>query len=230
MSSMSRSRARHESYWTSWVVLATRWGPGARLLSPHATRLAIASPATPQRRKASRVVMRVSSPATPGRARTLPGEELAVSLSCRGFTRTILEEVIMSRRDSLRKPRAEAGSELGFAVVSAPDPLALQAITPSALADAIAVSLAEARKIVAMVHRGEPVRATSSVSRGAAAAAQAAGAVPALEVRSVHESAVDPFVKYVLGTGDGRVIETVRIPLARAGRYTVCVSSQVGCA
>ena len=137
----------------------------------------------------------------------------------------------MSQPDSLRKPRAEHHSELGFAVVSSPESLALQAITPSALADAITgVSLAEARKIVAMVHRDEPVRATSSVSRVAAAAAQAAGSVPTLEVRSVHESAVDPFVKYVLGTGDGRVIETVRIPLERAGRFTVCVSSQVGCA
>jgi len=115
--------------------------------------------------------------------------------------------------------------------VSIPEPLALQAVTPSALADAVAgVSLAEARKIVAMVHRGEPVRPTSSVRRSAAAAAAAAGAVPSLEVRSVHESAIDPFVKYVLGTADGRVIETVRIPLERAGRFCVCVSSQVGCA
>src|SRR6185503_8943616 len=39
-----------------------------------------------------------------------------------------------------------------------------------------------------------------------------------------------PFVKYVLGLGDDTVVETVRIPLERPGRYTVCVSSQVGCA
>ena len=41
---------------------------------------------------------------------------------------------------------------------------------------------------------------------------------------------VDPFMKLALGTADGHVIETVRIPLERAGRFSVCVSSQVGCA
>ena len=43
-------------------------------------------------------------------------------------------------------------------------------------------------------------------------------------------SRVDPFVKYVLETEDAQRIETVRIPLERAGRFSVCVSSQVGCA
>jgi len=109
--------------------------------------------------------------------------------------------------------------------------LALQALTPAALVEAVPeVSLAEARKIIAMVHRGEAVRPTSSVRRAAAEAVAAVGAVPALEVRGVHASAIDPFVKYVLATGDDRVIEAVRIPLERAGRVTACVSSQVGCA
>jgi 23S rRNA (adenine2503-C2)-methyltransferase len=129
-----------------------------------------------------------------------------------------------------------AGSVLlGSAVVSAPavlaDALALQALTPAALAAAVPeVSAAEARKIVAMVHRGEPVRATSAVRRTAAAAVQARGTVPTLAVRAVHESAVDPFVKYVLATADDRVIEAVRIPLENPARFSVCVSSQVGCA
>jgi len=110
-------------------------------------------------------------------------------------------------------------------------PVALQALTPAALAAAVpGVTLAEARKVVAQVHRGEPVRATSAVRRTAADAVRAAGHVPALEVREVRASAVDPFVKYGLATGDGRVIEAVRIPLERAGRFSVCVSSQVGCA
>jgi 23S rRNA (adenine2503-C2)-methyltransferase len=42
-------------------------------------------------------------------------------------------------------------------------------------------------------------------------------------------SAVDPFVKYALGT-EGGVIESVQIPLERPGRVSVCVSSQIGCA
>ncbi len=39
---------------------------------------------------------------------------------------------------------------------------------------------------------------------------------------------MDPFVKYALDTHDG-VVETVRIPLEKPGRFSVCVSSQVGC-
>jgi len=54
--------------------------------------------------------------------------------------------------------------------------------------------------------------------------------VPALTVRAEHASKVDPFVKYVLETHDAELVETVRIPLERAGRFSVCVSSQVGCA
>ena len=44
-----------------------------------------------------------------------------------------------------------------------------------------------------------------------------------------RRSAVDPFVKYLLRTADGHLLETVRIPLLRP-RFSVCVSSQVGCA
>src|ERR1019366_4632099 len=43
-------------------------------------------------------------------------------------------------------------------------------------------------------------------------------------------SAVDPFVKLALATADGHVVEAVRIPLERAGRFSACVSSQAGCA
>jgi 23S rRNA (adenine2503-C2)-methyltransferase len=54
--------------------------------------------------------------------------------------------------------------------------------------------------------------------------------VPTLEVVAEQRSAEDPFVKLGLKLGDGAVVETVRIPLERAGRFSVCVSSQVGCA
>jgi 23S rRNA (adenine2503-C2)-methyltransferase len=40
----------------------------------------------------------------------------------------------------------------------------------------------------------------------------------------------DNFVKLLLECDDGSLHEAVRIPLAKAGRYTVCLSSQVGCA
>jgi 23S rRNA (adenine2503-C2)-methyltransferase len=109
--------------------------------------------------------------------------------------------------------------------------LALQAVTPEELAGAVpGVLLAEARKIVAAVHRGEPVVASSAVRRSAARAASAAGTVPGLEVVAETASAIDPFVKYLLAGPDGARFEAVRIPLEHPERFTVCVSSQVGCA
>jgi 23S rRNA (adenine2503-C2)-methyltransferase len=109
--------------------------------------------------------------------------------------------------------------------------LALQAVTPEQLACAVpAVSLAEARKIVAAVHRGEPVVASSAVRRSAARAAAAAGTVPGLLVVAETASAIDPFVKYLLAGADDARFEAVRIPLEHPDRFTVCVSSQVGCA
>lgn len=108
--------------------------------------------------------------------------------------------------------------------------LALQAVTPETLAAHLpAITLAEARKIVAQVHRGEPVRATSAIRRVAAEAVRAAGQVPELTVVAESASQLDPFVKYALASGDAR-FEAVRIPLEHPDRFTVCVSSQVGCA
>jgi 23S rRNA (adenine2503-C2)-methyltransferase len=109
--------------------------------------------------------------------------------------------------------------------------LALQAVTPEDLAGAVpGVTLAEARKIVAAVHRGEPVAASSAVRRSAATAVRAAGEVPGLTVVSETASALDPFVRYLLAGPDGARFEAVRIPLDHPDRVTVCVSSQVGCA
>ncbi len=108
--------------------------------------------------------------------------------------------------------------------------LALQAVTPTQLVNAVpGVTLAEARKLVAQVHRGEPVTATSAVRRTAAEAVRAAGTVPTLTVVDEQASRLDPFVKYAIDSAGAR-FEAVRIPLEAPGRFTVCVSSQVGCA
>lgn len=110
--------------------------------------------------------------------------------------------------------------------------LALQACTPAALARAVPeLSIEEARRVVSQVHRDEDPGAPSSrVRRRSREAVVRAGWVPRLEVRAERKSRLDPFVKLALGTADGHVIETVRIPLERAGRFSVCVSSQAGCA
>jgi len=108
--------------------------------------------------------------------------------------------------------------------------LALQAVTPEDLVASVpAIALAEARKILAAVHRGEPVAASSAIRRVAADAARAAGHIPTVDVVAETASAIDPFVKYLLDSAGAR-FEAVRIPLEHPGRFTVCVSSQVGCA
>jgi 23S rRNA (adenine2503-C2)-methyltransferase len=109
--------------------------------------------------------------------------------------------------------------------------LDLQAVTPRALANACTLlSLADARKVVAAVHRGDELHLVSGVRRTAIDAVRSLGRVPKLELCEVRRSAVDPFVKFALRTDDGHIVETVRIPLERAGRFSACVSSQVGCA
>jgi 23S rRNA (adenine2503-C2)-methyltransferase len=91
--------------------------------------------------------------------------------------------------------------------------------------------LAEARRIVAAVHRGEDFsQPRNGVRRSARAAVREYGHVPALEVLLSSHSPVDSFLKLLLRTPDDRRIEAVRIPLERPGRFSVCVSSQVGCA
>ena len=66
--------------------------------------------------------------------------------------------------------------------------------------------------------------------RAGLAALRARGHVPTLELESERSSKVDAFVKYLFRAGDGALLESVRIPLAHAGRFSVCVSSQIGCA
>jgi 23S rRNA (adenine2503-C2)-methyltransferase len=117
--------------------------------------------------------------------------------------------------------------------MSVPAPLALQALLPEQIAGHVPeVTLAEARKIVSAVHRGgaKQLRPSAAMSRQAVAAVLARGAVPELRLVTRTPSRIDPFVKYTLETPAGDVCEAVRVPLERAGRFTACISSQVGCA
>ncbi len=112
---------------------------------------------------------------------------------------------------------------------------ALQALTPEEIASLCGVDLTSARRIASLVHRAPPGdalpdRSPATLRRVALDAAKAAGSIPTLGVVERRASSIDPFVKYALELHDKRVIETVRIPLEKPGRYSVCVSSQVGCA
>ena len=88
-----------------------------------------------------------------------------------------------------------------------------------------------ARRVVARVVSDDrdDLEGVRGLGKAAAAALAARGRLSRLERVDRRASAVDPFVKYLFRAGDGRVLETVRIPLERP-RFSVCVSSQVGCA
>jgi 23S rRNA (adenine2503-C2)-methyltransferase len=103
-------------------------------------------------------------------------------------------------------------------------------VTPESLAQALGCELGEARKIVSAVQRDLALGPLVGVRRATMDRARAHGVVPSLRIVETSASRVDPFVKYVVETHDGEIVETVRIPLERAGRFSVCVSSQAGCA
>jgi 23S rRNA (adenine2503-C2)-methyltransferase len=108
----------------------------------------------------------------------------------------------------------------------------LQGMTPDALTRALPeLTLKEARRIVSAVHREIPLDVpVEGVRRVALAVVRARTSVPRLELVQELPSRVDPFVKLSFMASDGSIFETVRIPLEKPGRFTVCVSSQVGCA
>jgi 23S rRNA (adenine2503-C2)-methyltransferase len=88
-----------------------------------------------------------------------------------------------------------------------------------------------ARRVVArLVHDDrDDLDGVRGLSRAAAAEILARGGTTRLTAVDRQRSRVDPFVKYLMRSTDGRVFETVRIPLEKP-RWSVCVSSQVGCA
>jgi 23S rRNA (adenine2503-C2)-methyltransferase len=108
----------------------------------------------------------------------------------------------------------------------------LRGQTPETLAAAFpGLPLAVARRVL---HRllGEDrddLAGVPGLSKSWSRELRAHGLVGRLEVLDRRRSGLDPFVKYLFRAPDGRVFEAVRIPLERP-RWSVCVSSQVGCA
>jgi 23S rRNA (adenine2503-C2)-methyltransferase len=112
------------------------------------------------------------------------------------------------------------------------DSIALQGVTPQRLIALLPeVSLAEARRVIATVNAGGDISVPhSGVRRASRQLVCERAYVPTLTVRSTQTSTYDAFLKLAFATHEGRVVEAVRIPLEQRGRYSVCVSSQVGCA
>ena len=88
---------------------------------------------------------------------------------------------------------------------------------------------AEARRVLAALYRTGQPQAQRPV------AGRVQRAVLAMDYRrpEIMEQVADPedhSVRYLLRAEDGAAFEVVRIPLERPGCYSLCLSSQVGCA
>ncbi|MCL2823072.1 MAG: radical SAM protein [Polyangiaceae bacterium] len=109
----------------------------------------------------------------------------------------------------------------------------LLSITPNDLTDIFpSIDPQEARRILSIIHRTGclPNHAPAGVRRDSFAII--AREIPLRKLKIVQRipSSIDPFVKYAFQTDDNRIVESVRIPLEKPGRFVVCVSSQTGCA
>jgi len=85
----------------------------------------------------------------------------------------------------------------------------------------------EARRIIARSIARVPTRPVARATEAAVAR------LTSCEPLEIVERATDPsdgFVKYLFRLHDGALVEAVRIPLQAPGRFTVCLSSQAGCA
>ena len=95
----------------------------------------------------------------------------------------------------------------------------------------VALRLDEARRIVVDAHA--PVGVERRRNPVAKATREAVLALVRRDPLEVVERATDPsdgFVKYLFRGEGGDLFEAVRIPLNAPDRFTVCLSSQVGCA
>ncbi len=115
------------------------------------------------------------------------------------------------------------------------EPLELQGLRPEELVEGleargVRLPLAQARRIFAhTVGRGAAVDEVPRVSKTHREALACHTRCRRLEVVEVAEDD-DGFSKWLLRCPDGALTEAVRIPLDKPGRYSVCLSSQVGCA
>jgi len=99
-----------------------------------------------------------------------------------------------------------------------------------AAASGIALRDDEARRILARSISGERAPWRKPIAKRTLAAVEAATDRAHLEVVERAEDPADGFVKYLLRSPDGALSEAVRIPLHATDRFSVCLSSQVGCA
>jgi len=99
-------------------------------------------------------------------------------------------------------------------------------------ANGVAVRDGEARRVLAhaMAEGRDGYPVARPVPRAVAEAVEATVDRAPLEVVERATDPSDGFVKYLFRLRDGVLAEAVRIPLEKPERFTVCLSSQAGCA
>ncbi len=99
-------------------------------------------------------------------------------------------------------------------------------------AHGVTVRDAETRRVIAhaIAHGRDGHPTARPVPRGVEAAVDRLTTRQRLEVVERVTDPSDGFVKYLFRLHDGALVEAVRIPLERENRFTVCLSSQAGCA
>lgn len=107
----------------------------------------------------------------------------------------------------------------------------LYAQLPADLERVLDLSESEARRLMAQAFAPPGSRPPRQpLSKAKLALAEQRFRNGRLELVERVESPSDRFVKYLFRSPDGALSEAVRIPLEKPGRFSVCLSSQVGCA
>lgn len=98
--------------------------------------------------------------------------------------------------------------------------------------DGVEATEADCRRILARVisDGADHARPARPVKRAIQQAIDERFAMHRMKVVERAEDPTDGFVKYLFEAHDGALVEAVRIPLQKEGKFTVCLSSQVGCA
>lgn len=111
-------------------------------------------------------------------------------------------------------------------------PLVLSEMLAEELAARAEIPEEDARRLLARVYRDGalPKVAFAGVRRESLRRARAWEDCPRVTLAEQLSSGRDPFAKYLVRLADGQHIETVRWPLEKPERITLCLSSQVGCA
>jgi len=113
---------------------------------------------------------------------------------------------------------------------------ALQGHVPEELHASLGLDLRQLRRLMASVHqRGLSELSPKSPLPPEVSRRTVAGLGPLCRIGELRQterlrSSLDPFEKFLLVTEDNHRVETVKIPLEKAGRIGVCLSCQLGCA